>query len=56
MFGIIVLTLFIPRSVFAREIIPVTLPDGAGVYDKDDGPRRETSLEKLASLQPVFRD
>jgi len=41
---------------FAREIIPVPLPDGAGEMTKDDGPRRETSLEKLASLAPVFRE
>ena len=41
---------------FAHEIIPVPLPNGDGVMEKDDGPRRETSLEKLASLQPVFRE
>jgi acetyl-CoA C-acetyltransferase len=41
---------------FAREIIAVPLPDGAGEMIKDDGPRRETSLEKLASLAPVFRE
>ena len=41
---------------FAREIIPVELPNGGGVFTKDDGPRADTSLEKLASLQPVFRE
>ncbi len=41
---------------FDREIIPIPLPDGAGAFSKDDGPRRETSLEKLQSLQPVFRE
>ena len=41
---------------FAREIIPVPLPDGGSVFTKDDGPRADTSLEKLASLQPVFRE
>jgi len=41
---------------FAREIIPVPLPDGGGTFGKDDGPRRGTSLEKLAILQPVFRE
>jgi acetyl-CoA C-acetyltransferase len=41
---------------FDREIIPVPLPDGAGEMTKDDGPRRETTLEKLASLAPVFRE
>jgi acetyl-CoA C-acetyltransferase len=41
---------------FAREIIPVPLPNGDGMFTKDDGPRRETSLEKLAALQPAFRE
>jgi acetyl-CoA C-acetyltransferase len=40
---------------FDREIIAVPLPDGAGEMTKDDGPRRETSLEKLSTLAPVFR-
>jgi len=40
---------------FDREIIAVPLPDGGGEMTKDDGPRRDTSLEKLASLAPVFR-
>ncbi len=41
---------------FEREIIPVPLGDGAGEMTKDDGPRRETSLEKLSTLAPVFRE
>ncbi len=41
---------------FDREIIPVPLGDGAGEMTKDDGPRRETSLEKLSTLAPVFRE
>ncbi|MFN2452403.1 MAG: acetyl-CoA C-acyltransferase [Candidatus Dormibacteria bacterium] len=40
---------------FAHEIIPVPLGDGAEMT-RDDGPRADTSLEKLASLKPVFRD
>jgi acetyl-CoA C-acetyltransferase len=43
------------NGFFEREIIPVTLPDGTKVA-KDDGPRAGTTLEKLASLQPVFRE
>jgi acetyl-CoA C-acetyltransferase len=43
------------NGFFEREIIPVTLPDGTTVA-KDDGPRAGTTLEKLASLQPVFRE
>ncbi len=42
------------NGFFEREITPVTLPDGT-VVAKDDGPRAGTTLEKLASLQPVFR-
>ena len=41
---------------FDHEIIPVPLGDGAGEMTKDDGPRRETSLEKLSTLAPVFRE
>jgi acetyl-CoA C-acetyltransferase len=40
---------------FDREIVPITLPDGA-VFTKDDGPRRGTTFEKLAELKPVFRE
>ena len=35
------------NGVFAKEIVPVTLPNGE-VVSIDDGPRRDTSLEKLA--------
>jgi acetyl-CoA C-acetyltransferase len=42
------------RDFFAREIVPVTLPDGR-VVTQDDGPRADTTLEKLAALAPVFR-
>ena len=40
-------------GAFAREIVPVTLPDGT-VVTTDEGPRPDTSLEKLAQLQPAF--
>ena len=39
---------------FAREIVPISLPDGR-VVDTDDGPRPGTTYEKVASLAPVFR-
>jgi acetyl-CoA C-acetyltransferase len=42
-------------GVHAREITPVTLPDGTVVAD-DDGPRADTSLERLAALEPAFRE
>jgi acetyl-CoA C-acetyltransferase len=40
---------------FDREIVPVTLPDGT-VVAKDDGPRPGTTMDKLASLKPVFKE
>ena len=43
----------IDNGTFKREIVPVTLPDGT-VMDTDEGPRRETSLQRLASLEPAF--
>jgi acetyl-CoA C-acetyltransferase len=42
-------------GIFAREIIPVPLPSGT-TMTRDDGPRADTSLEKLAALKPVFRE
>src|SRR5262249_52658645 len=42
------------NGFFEREITPVTLPDGS-VVTKDDGPRAGTTVEKLATLKPVFR-
>jgi acetyl-CoA C-acetyltransferase len=54
---------------FDKEIVPVTVPahkdvDKEGneidvpetVVSKDDGPRAGTTLEKLASLKPVFKE
>jgi acetyl-CoA C-acetyltransferase len=40
---------------FDKEIIPVPLEDGTEVT-KDDGPRPGTTMEKLASLKPVFKE
>ncbi|TWE11839.1 acetyl-CoA C-acetyltransferase [Rudaeicoccus suwonensis] len=45
----------IAEGFFAREIAPVTLPDGT-VVSTDDGPRAGVTLEKVATLQPVFRE
>ena len=41
---------------FDHEIVAVALPDGAGEFTKDDGPRPGTTMEKLAALKPVFRE
>jgi acetyl-CoA C-acetyltransferase len=43
------------NGYFDREIVPVTLPDGTTVA-KDDGPRPNSTLEKLAQLEPAFRE
>jgi acetyl-CoA C-acetyltransferase len=40
---------------FDREIVPVELPDGSTV-DKDDGPRADSTFEKLNQLKPAFRE
>jgi len=43
---------------FDAEIFPVTIPRKKGdplVVSKDERPRRDTTLEQLASLRPAFR-
>jgi acetyl-CoA acyltransferase len=48
------------RGDFKAEVVPVqtrVFEDGAWrqiTFDRDEGPRADTSLEKLASLKPVF--
>jgi acetyl-CoA C-acetyltransferase len=44
----------IADGFWAKDITPITLPDGT-VVSKDDGPRAGVTLEKTATLQPVFR-
>lgn len=44
----------INSGFFAREISPVTLPDGS-VVSTDDGPRAGTTYEAVSQLKPVFR-
>ena len=44
------------NGALAREILPVSIPQQKGdpiLFDKDEHPRL-TSLEKLASLKPVY--
>ncbi|HSL56965.1 MAG TPA: acetyl-CoA C-acyltransferase [Acidimicrobiales bacterium] len=43
------------NGFFEREISPITTPDGT-VVSKDDGPRAGTTIEKLASLKPAFKE
>src|SRR5690606_15556082 len=41
------------------EIVAVKLPGRKGettIFDTDEGPRKETTLEALAKLKPAFKD
>ncbi len=43
---------------FKNEIVPVEVPAGNGgtkLVSEDEGPRAETTVEKLATLKPVFK-
>ncbi len=44
----------IADGFWAKDITPVTLPDGT-VVSTDDGPRAGTTLEGISGLKPVFR-
>ena len=46
----------IDEGRFAAEIVPVPVRRGReeAIFDTDEGPRRDTSLEALAKLKPVF--
>lgn len=44
---------------FAAEIVPVEVKDRKGkatVVEKDEGPRKDTSLEALSKLKPAFKE
>lgn len=45
------------RGDFKDEILPLTLESkkGTSVIENDEGPRIDTSIEKLAKLKPAFR-
>ena len=42
------------NGFFDREIVPIEVPDGR-IIASDDGPRPNTTLEKLAELPPAFQ-
>ncbi len=44
----------IADGFWAKEITPVTLPDGT-VVTADDGPRAGVTMEQVSQLKPVFR-
>src|SRR2546429_6648612 len=49
-------------GTFAREIVPIEAPSPNGrrgetmLVEADEGVRRDTTLERLAKLPPVFRE
>jgi acetyl-CoA C-acetyltransferase len=45
----------IADGFFAREITPITTPDGT-LVSTDDGPRAGVTLEAVSALKPVFRE
>ena len=46
----------IEAGVFKQEIVPVEVPGKKGptIFDKDQGPRSETTIEALTKLRPAF--
>ncbi|MFB0521121.1 MAG: acetyl-CoA C-acyltransferase [Desulfatiglandales bacterium] len=49
----------IDSGKFSEEIVPVPIPQRKGellIFDTDETPRRDTTLEKLAKLSPVYPD
>lgn len=48
----------IDKGYFKDEIVPMTIPQGKKkppiIFDTDEFPRRDTSLEKMAKLPPCF--
>jgi acetyl-CoA C-acetyltransferase len=48
----------IDKGYFQDEIVPVAVPQRKGdplLFSVDEGPRRDTTLEKLAKLRPAFK-
>lgn len=48
----------IKEGKFKEEIVPVTIPQKKGepiIFDTDESPRADTSLEALAKLKPAFK-
>ena len=46
-------------GLFAEEIVPVMVPQRKGdpsVFDIDEHPRKDTSLERLSQLRPAFKE
>jgi acetyl-CoA C-acetyltransferase len=44
---------------FQEEVVPIPIPQRKGdpvLFEKDETPRPDTTLEKLAKLRPVYKD
>ena len=44
---------------FDEEIVPVPIPQRRGdpvLFDADESPRRDTNIERLAKLHPIYKD
>ena len=44
---------------FKDEIVPASIPQSKGdpvIFDKDEGPRADSTIEKLARLKPLFKN
>jgi acetyl-CoA C-acetyltransferase len=49
----------IEEGAFRDEIVPMEIPQRKGdpvLFDTDEGPRRDTSYEKLARMRPFFNE
>ena len=48
----------IDAGIFREEIVPVRIPTkkGEDIFDTDETPRRDTSMERLAKLRTVYPD
>jgi acetyl-CoA acyltransferase len=47
------------RGLFADEVVPIPIPEKKGpptTFERDESPRPDSSLEKLAKLAPAFRE
>jgi len=48
----------IEKGYFKGEIVPIAVPQKKGdpvIFGVDEGPRRDTALERLAKLRPAFK-
>jgi acetyl-CoA C-acetyltransferase len=49
----------IDSQKFSEETVPIPIPQrrgGASIFDSDETPRRDTTLEKLAKLSTIYPD